>query len=327
MTYFVTGATGFIGATLVRRLIDDGDDVIAIVRNPETATQLPPAVELVRGDVTDKESMRDAMARCDRVFHLAGWYRIGVREPTTARRVNVDGTRAVLELMDELDIEKGVYASTLAVFSDTRGEVVTESYRYDGPHLSIYDRTKWQAHYEVAVPMIDAGLPLVIALPGAVYGPGDRGPMWLLWEAYLQNDLPFISRRSGYCWGHVDDTVDGLVRTMRDGTIGDSYIIAGEPKRLVDVFALAQEITAIPAPRAISPAVFRVLSRAVAPFEKIRRLPPAYSSEALRILGGVTYWGENTKAVRELGLEHRPFREGLRETLEAELESLDGVVR
>jgi dihydroflavonol-4-reductase len=66
----------------------------------------------------------------------------------------------VLELMRELGISKGVYTSTLAVFSDTRGRLVDETYRYDGPHLSEYDRTKWVAHYEVAEPMIEAELPL-----------------------------------------------------------------------------------------------------------------------------------------------------------------------
>ncbi len=324
MEHFVTGGTGFIGAHLVRRLIDRGDTVHALVRNPDAVTTLPDTVELVEGDVTDKESMRDGMAGCDRVFHLAGWYQIGLHDPATAYRVNVDGTRNVLELMQDLDVEKGVYTSSLAVFSDTGGDVVTESYRHDGSHLSLYDRTKWEAHYEVAAPMIAQGLPLVIVQPGAVYGPGDRGPTWKLWKPYLQGDLPIIPRQAGYCWGHVQDTADGHVRAMLEGRVGESYIIAGEPLRLVDVFAMAEDITGIPTPRSVSPALFRAMARIVAPLERIHRFPPEYSSEALRILGGVTYWGDNTKAVEELGLEHRPFRTGLGETLEAELDHLHG---
>ena len=324
MKYFVTGGTGFIGSHLIRRLVDQDHEVIAIARTPESAPTSPEAVNIVQGDVTDKESMREAMTGCDRVFHVAGWYQVGVDDPTTAFRVNVEGTRNVLELMAELDIERGVYTSTVAVFSDTDSNVVDESYRYDGPHLSIYDRTKWQAHYEVAEPMIEAGLPLVIVQPGAVYGPGDRGPIWALWKAYLQEDLPFVPRRAGYCFGHVEDTVDGHLLAMDDGTIGEAYVIAGEPYSLVEVFELAEEITGINAPRSISPIVFRALSRLVEPLERAYRFPAEYSSETLRILGGVTYWADNSKASQALGLDHRPFRDGLGETLEAEVASLEG---
>ena len=324
MKYFVTGGTGFIGSHLVRRLVDQGHEVVAIARNPESALMLPEAVDIVQGDVTDKASMRDPMSGCDRVFHVAGWYQVGVDDPTTAYRVNVEGTRNVLELMVEHDVEKGVYTSTVAVFSDTGGDVVDESYRHEGPHLSIYDRTKWQAHYEVAEPMIEAGLPLVIVQPGAVYGPGDRGPTWLFWKPYLQGNLPVVPKRSGYCWGHVEDTVEGHLLAMEHGTVGESYILAGDAHLLVDVFELAEEITGIDAPRSIPRGVFRGLSRVVSPLERIRSFPPEYSAETLRILGGVTYWGDNTKAVRTLGLDHRPFRDGLGETLEAEQMSLAG---
>lgn len=324
MEYFVTGGTGFIGSHLLHRLVDEGHDVVAIARQPDTATNLPDDVEIVRGDVTAKESMREAMTGCDGVFHLAGWYQIGIHDPSTAHRVNVRGTRNVLELMDELDIDKGVYTSTLAVFSDTDGEIVDESYRYDGPHLSLYDRTKWMAHYEVAVPMIKAGLPLVIVQPGAVYGPGDRGPTWKFWKPYLQGDLPVIPSRGGYCWGHVEDTVDAHLRAMNRGTVGESYIIAGKPYQLVEVFECAEQITGIESPRSISPAAFRTLSRVMAQLERVHQFRPEYSAEALRILGGVTYWGDNTKAVKALGIEHRPFPAGLRETLEAEQNALLG---
>ena len=324
MKYFVTGGTGFLGSHLLHQLVDRGDDIVALVRSPSKERILPDSVEIVTGDVTEKASMRDTMAGADGVFHLAGWYRIGVDDPETAYRVNVEGTRNVLELVEELDVAKAVYTSTLAVFSDTRGDCVDESYRYDGPHLSVYDRTKWQAHYEVAEPMIEAGLPLVIVQPGAVYGPGDRGPTWMFWESYLRGELPVIPRETGYCWGHVEDTVTAHVRAMDAGEPGESYIVAGEPYTLVEVFELAEEFTGIDAPRAIHPAVFRVLSRAVSPIERGVTLPPEYSSEALRVLGGVTYWGDNAKATRELDLEHRPFREGLAETLRYELAHVRG---
>lgn len=324
MHYLVTGATGFIGQHLVEALVDAGHRVTALVRDPSRANSLPEAVELAVGDITDRESLRAPMTDVDGVFHLAAWYKVGVKDVKTAASVNVEGTRNVLEMMADLGVDKGVYTSSLAVFSDTGGEVVDESYRFEGEHLSLYDRTKWQAHHEVAEPMMEEGLPLVIVQPGAVYGPGDRGPLWLMWRPYLEGDLSIIPRGNGFCWGHVEDTVDGMIAAMERGTPGETYIIAGEPRMLTEVFEIAAEITGIDPPRTIPPGVLRGLSRIVRPFERVVDLPPEYTSESLRLLGGVTYWGDNTKATQELGLEHRPLTEGLAEMLDHEQAILSG---
>ena len=318
MQYFVTGGTGFVGSHLVRQLVDEGHDVVVLARSPDRAGSLPDAVEVVRGDVTDRESMREPMRGADGVFHLAAWYEIGVDDVDRMERVNVEGTRNVLALVDELDVPKAVYTSSLAVFSDTGGRCPDESYRYDGPHLSTYDRTKWQAHYEVAEPMMDDGLPLVVVMPGAIYGPGDEGPTKLLWDAYLRGDLLVIPRETGYCWGHVEDVARAHRLAMDRGEPGEEYIVAGEPYTLVETFDLAEQLTGIEPPRAVSPAIFRGLSRVAGLLETVATLPPTYRAETLRVLGGVTYWGDNTKAKRDLGIEHRPFAEGLRETLSAD---------
>jgi len=217
------------------------------------------------------------MAGADRVFHLAAWYRIGRGEPATAEAVNVDGTRNVLELVDELDLARAVYTSTLAGNSDTAGRLVDESYRFEGEHLSVYDRTKWRAHYEVAEPMAEAGLPLVTVMPGVLYGPGDTSDLGGTVRRYLRGKLP----------------------------------------------AIAEGVTGIDAPRAVPPGVFAGLSRVAGVAERAVRLPATYSAETLRVLAGVTCLGDNAKATRELGIEHRPFEEGFAETLEYELGRLD----
>ncbi|MFN8568165.1 MAG: NAD-dependent epimerase/dehydratase family protein [Kouleothrix sp.] len=129
-------------------------------------------ITVVRGDVTDKESMRAPMRGVDGVYHIAGWYKIGARDPREGQAINVQGTRNVLELMREHAIPKGVYTSTLAINSDTHGQVADETYRFNGSHLSIYDRTKAAAAHALADQMIAAGLPLVIVMPGLIHGPG-----------------------------------------------------------------------------------------------------------------------------------------------------------
>ena len=155
--YFVTGATGFLGGELTKQLISKGHQAVALVRTPARASLLRTlGVQLHEGDITDRESLRAPMTGVDGVFHCAAWYKVGV-DAGEAERTNVEGTRNVLDTMRELGIARGVYTSSVAVFSDTRGAMPDESYRYAGPHLSHYDRTKWRAHYEVALPMIASG--------------------------------------------------------------------------------------------------------------------------------------------------------------------------
>jgi nucleoside-diphosphate-sugar epimerase len=173
--YFVTGATGFVGAEVAKQLRTRGHQVVALVRSPEKASLLAKlGCELHVDDIMAPGTLRAGMRGADGMFHLAAWYRLGApRARPLAEAVNIEGTRHVLDVMRELGIARGVYTSSLAVFSDTHGALVDESYRFDGPHLSLYDDTKWRAHYEVALPAIAQGLPLIIVQPGVVYGPGD----------------------------------------------------------------------------------------------------------------------------------------------------------
>ncbi|HND50455.1 MAG TPA: NAD(P)H-binding protein, partial [Anaerolineales bacterium] len=112
MKYFVTGATGFVGGVLAKKLREAGHEVNASVRSPEKAKDLQAlGVKLFKGDVTDKESMREAMTGVDGVYHVAGWYKVGEKDKSGGVQVNINGTRNVLELMQELKIPKGVYTS------------------------------------------------------------------------------------------------------------------------------------------------------------------------------------------------------------------------
>jgi nucleoside-diphosphate-sugar epimerase len=325
MKYYVTGATGFIGGRVARQLIAAGHKVIAPVRTPAKAKDLADlGVTVVQGDVTGKESMRESMTGVDGVFHLAGWYKLGVRDNSMGASINVDGTRNVLELMKELNIPKGVYTSTLAVNSNTRGRVVDESYRHedDGHWVSEYDHTKWRAHYEVAEPMVKAGLPLVIVMPGLVYGPGDTSTIHETFVQYLQRKLPMVPEKTTYCWAYVDDIARGHILAMEKGKPGEKYIIAGPEARVVEVLALAEKITDVPAPRLHPPlGVIRAMAAVMGILEKIVPVPATYSAEGLRVITA-TYLGTNEKARRELGYTLRPLEEGLRETLYYEMPRL-----
>lgn len=315
MKYFLTGATGFVGGRVARLLREKSHEVIAIVRNPDKATDLRSmGVTVVRGDVTDKESMREPMRGCDGVFHIAGWYKIGARDKSPGQKINVDGTRNVLELMKELNIPKGVYTSTLAVNSDSHGQLRDETFHFTGKHLSEYDRTKAAAH-DLANGFIKQGLPLVIVMPGLIYGTGDTSMSGDSIRQYLKKKLPMLPKKAAYCWAHVDDVAIAHWLAMEKGKAGETYIICGPPHTLTEAYTLAEKITGIRKPMFVPPAMMKVSAVFASVIEKVIPLPELYSSESLRVIAGVTYLGDNSKAKRELGYNPRPLEEGLKETL------------
>jgi nucleoside-diphosphate-sugar epimerase len=152
------------------------------------------------------------------------------------------------------------------------------------------------------------GLPLVVVQPGVIYGEGDHSPMRPLLDAYVRRRLPAVPRGAAYCWGYVDDTVDGHLRAMERGRAGESYVIAGPRHTLADALRIAEHVCGIPAPRLEVPAA---LLRAAAALTTLA----GQDAEGLRVLAGVTYLASSAKAERELGFAARPLDEGLARVL------------
>jgi len=321
MKYFLTGATGFLGNVLALQLLAKGQQVNAVVRNPDKAAELKRlGASLFPGDVTDKESMRAAMQGVDGVYHMAAWYKVGAKKNRDqGEKVNVQGSRNVFELMKELRIPKGVYTSTLAVNSNTHGKLVDETYHFEGKHISEYDRTKAAAH-ELAKKFIADGLPLVIVMPGLIYGPGDTSNLHTSIIDFLKGRLPMMPTQLAMCGAHVEDIAQAHILAMEKGKIGETYIIAGEYQTFQEAFKLASQITGKRAPFSVPYQMANVLAVMARPFDAI--LPEIYTSEGLRVTAGVTYIGDNRKAKRELGYNPRPFRIGWEETLRHEMSRL-----
>ncbi len=326
MKLLVTGATGFIGGRVARLLLEAGHEVRALVRSrakAESQALEKEGIALADGDITDRASLRKAMEGVDGVYHLAAWYKVGARDKEVARAINVDGTRNVLETMRDLGVPKGVYTSTLAVFGHTHGKVVDESYRPEEPYVSEYDRTKGAAHFDVALPLMRAGLPLVVVQPGLVYGPGDTSQVRDIWIQYLTRKLPAVPKGVAYCWGHVDDTARAHLLAMEKGRPGEAYITAGPVHTLDEAFAIAERITGVRPPRLhMGPTMLKAMAAVTSVVEKVVSVPEQMASETLRVSAGVTYLGSAEKARRELGFTARPLEEGLRETLAHEMKLL-----
>ena len=318
----MTGATGFIGGELTKQLIGRGHNVVALVRSPEKATLLKAlGVELQVGDITRRDSLVAPMRGVDGIFHVAAWYKVGVKEPE-AEAVNIEGTRNVLETARDLEIPRIVYTSTVGVFGDTHGQLVDESYYARGPFLTEYDRTKWITHYEVAVPMARAGLPLVIAMPGLVYGPGDTSAVRTTLTQLLRGRLFMTPSRTTFAWGYVEDIARGLRQAMESGRTGESYLLTGPIHTFQAAFDLAAKIAGkrLP-PFHPPPLLMRTLARATELLERMDVRAP-YASEMLRLMAGTTWIGSSAKAERELGFTTRPLDEGWRHTIEHELRQL-----
>ena len=327
MHYFLTGATGFIGGYLSARLLAEGHLVTALVRTPEQARALARyGIRPYIGDVLDKESLRRAMRRAEGVFHLAAYVRVGTSDRRRASEVNVTGTRHVLEVMRDFRIPRGVYTSSLAVNGDTRGRLVDGSHQHHGRLPSAYQRTKWQAHHEVALPMMRRGLPLTIVMPGAVYGPGDHGDLARTIGSHLKGRLPVVPTRTAFCFVHVEDLAAGLLAAMERGRPGETYLMCGAPHTLREVLeragALAGKRQApLPLPWwSLLPVAWGAQGLAVV-------LPPLRpAAERLRLGAGTTQLGDDTRARAELGFAPRPLAEGLPDTVRSILQGIFAAV-
>lgn len=322
MKYFVTGATGFIGGHLVRKLIAQGHQVTCLVRNPDKATSLAKqGVTLVKGDVADRAAMREPMRGVDGVFHLAALYKFGLEFKDQMVAANVEGTRHVLETAIEAGVPKTVYTSTVGVFGNTRGQIVDETYRVARQSLtSEYERTKWSAHYEVAVPLQQQGAPLVNVQPGGVTGPGDTSPLNMVYDFYLNRMPVMMGPQAGLTVAHVEDIVAGHLLAMEKGHNGESYILAGPCLSYKQMMEMWQSICGVPAPKLWLPGWTASLSASLAAgLENVFKLKLALSSEALTTQADYTFYASADKAKRELGWQPRPLEQTFKEVLDDKL--------
>jgi len=318
---FLTGGTGFIGGRLAARLRDRGDEVAALVRSPGKAGPLRDlGCELVRGDLGDPDAIRSGVRGCRAAFHVAADYRVGI--PRSKRpamfEANVRGTERVIDSAAEAGVERIVYVSTIGAFGNTRGRVVDETYRHPGTgHLTYYEETKELAHL-AAEERVGRGVPVILVMPGGVYGPGDSSDLGKLIDRVRTGRLPGrMYPEAGFNWVHVDDVVDGILLAHDQGRIGERYVLGGELGSIGDMIDAVAEASGRRAPRWRWPSP---LVKAGIPFGRL--IGPMLGlgpnlRELISAADGVTYWASHEKAVRELGYSPRDLRAGVKETVEA----------
>ena len=319
MKAFVTGGTGFIGERVIERLRARGDDVVALVRSPEKADRLRElGCELVEGDLSSSDAIRQGVQGCDAVFHIAATYKVGI--PSSEREsmfeTNVGGTELVLDAAIDNGIDRIIHVSTVGAFGNTKGEIVDETCERDPTFLSCYDETKSRAH-ELALEKIAAGAPIVIVQPSAVYGPGDHSEIGSQIEQARRGKLPAISfADTGVNMAHVDDVADGIVLAYDKGRTGESYVLGGEITRMRDLINLVAKVAGRKPPRFELPTgLIKLIAPAGPIIGKLRGVPPNFR-ELISASDGVTYWAKHDKASAELGYSPRDLETGLRQTFE-----------
>jgi nucleoside-diphosphate-sugar epimerase len=318
MKAFVTGGTGLIGRSLIRQLVERGYHVHALARSASGAAAVSAlGATSVPGDVTDRESMRAAMRGSDVVFHLAAIYDFSPEALAQCAAVNVEGTRNVLRLAHELNVPKIVYTSSLAVFGDTHGELPDESYRSEGPFLTEYDRTKWLAHYEVAEGFMEEGTPIIIVMPGAVYGPGDESWLADAMRLFHRGLLPVVpGPETMLTYAYVDDVAEGHILAAEKGRVGESYILAGPAVPLGEMVDFWAQLTGKRPPAARVPArLLNGLAPVAGRVQPTLSLPQMFGPDMVRMLGA-SYAGRSDKARAELGWRPRPLQTGMLDTFE-----------
>lgn len=315
MTVLVTGASGHVGANLVRRLLDEGRTVRVLIHRSEVGLE-GLDVERARGDLLDPDSLREACRDVDEVHHLAGFIAIESGMNETVQRVNVEGTANVARACEEAGVRRLVHVSSIhALAPETAGRPITEANPLAGDDALPYDRAKAGAEREVLA-AAERGLDAVIVNPVAIVGPHDYhpSPMGEVLMKLYHRQLPALVE-AGFNWIDVRDVVEGMLAASAHGRAGARYILTGEYARFRELSRLVAEATGARTPQRAVP---MWMARGAAPFAVVwSRLTggrPLFTPESLEVLRRHQDV-DGSRAREELGLEPRPLRATLADTM------------
>lgn len=315
---FVTGGTGFIGANLVRLLLDQGYQVRVLVRPSSCLDNLAGlAVETVVGDLDDPQLVK-ALEGCQVLFHVAAHYSLWRSDRKALYRSNVLGTRNILAAAHKAGVERTVYTSSVAAIGvPTAGGVADETYQSPLEKLvGDYKKSKLLAEQE-AHKAVQAGQDLVIVNPSTPIGAWDRKPTPTgdIILRFLRRQMPFYLD-TGLNLVHVQDVAQGHLLALERGKTGERYILGHQNLSLKAMLEQLAQLTGLPAPKAQIPAwlplsVAWVDECVLAPLGKTPSVPLAGVQMAQQQM-----FYDATKAVQELGLPQTPIQTALKDAVD-----------
>ncbi len=307
MAIFITGGTGFLGLNLVRLLVSRQKRVRLLTRATSNRLGLDSdLIEFVRGDVTDADSVREAMSGCDQVFHLAGWVQISPWGWRVAWQTNVEGTRNICSAALELGVARVVHCSSIAAIgAGTPDEPADEQSAWNLPANRIpYYATKVAAE-KVVLEHVDRGLDAVIVNPTYLVGPWDVRPTSgrLLIQVATQR-LRYYPSRGGLNFADVRPVAAGHILAMERGRSGERYILGGENLTYEAYLSRAATIAGVSMPKLRLPYA-GMFPFALAGSVMGRLLPRLFRDMNLSVLRSafLEHYVSSAKAARELGFE------------------------
>jgi dihydroflavonol-4-reductase len=316
----VTGATGFIGNALVRRLLARGEHVKGFVRAGADLRPLEglPAdrFQLAFGDITVEHTVFRALASCSQLYHVAGAYDYRPRFKKHVLDSGALGTRETLGAARRRNLENIVVTSSCAVLgTSSTPEPMDETHPFNLTDAEPYIQAKVDADLAVEE-LIAAGMPIVRVLPSGVFGPGDWKPtpngQGVLEYMKLSPGLSMPVSEGGISVVDVDDVVEGHIRAMEVGEIGERYILGGENVTYTEFFRILADLTGLAEPSdPKGPVAIGLLARLMQLRAAFTGKPPALTPRLARDYAHSYVWVTSEKAERELGYEHRPAREAL----------------
>jgi dihydroflavonol-4-reductase len=314
MLNLVTGASGFIGSAVVRRLLARGQRVRCYVERGVKLDNLRGLdVEIVAGDINDREAIARVLDGVDVLYHLAAIYAIWLPDPSYIYRVNVEGSKTVLWAAYKAKLSRVVFTSSIAAVGRGHdGQPADESCVFgarDWDEGNAYIRSKWLSEQD-ALRFAREGLPLVVVNPAFPFGERDIGPTptgGMLLGA-LKKQIPgYVD--AGFCAIDVDDCAEGHVLAAEKGRVGERYILGNHNVMLRDFYALVGRIAGLHVPdRRIPAAVAEGVGWLMEKWADRRGQRPLATYKAARYASR-THNFDNGKARRELGLPSTPLED------------------
>jgi dihydroflavonol-4-reductase len=312
----VTGATGFVGWHIARKLLDRGDRVRVLVRDPKRLRELD-GVESIVGDLRDPASLARAVAGCSVAFHAAADYRLWTRKPEEMFQSNVEGTRNLLSAAKSAGLDRVVYTSTVGCIGIPEHVPGDETTPVSLDQMSgAYKRSKFLAE-QVALEFAKGGFPVVIVNPTAPMGDHDfkPTPTGKILVDVVRGAMPgFID--TGLNIVDVRDVADGHLAALDRGVPGERYILGSENLTLEEIVKMAAQLAGKPAPTMRVPYAVAYAAGAVSTaWAGLTGKEPRAPLDAVR-MAKKKMWVRHSKAERELGYSPGPARGAINRAIE-----------